>query len=183
MIGNAVAGIFGVGAPPIAPTAYESIATALPSGVSTVTFSSIPSTFKSLQLRFNLSTTAVARCSVQVNGDTTSAYPFHYLVGNGTSAFAGGSTSGVLAGLTINYYGRTDTTYPSVGIFDLVDYASTTKNKTSRSIFGMDNNGASAGYIDLDSSLWMSTAAVTSLTFLISSGTYTGTIALYGIKG
>ncbi len=162
--------------------AYESIATATPSAQSSITFSSIPSTYKHLQIRFNLITTAQTRLGVQVNGDTSSAYPFHYLSGNGTTAAAGGSTSGVLAALAVNYNARTDTTYPSVGIFDLIDYASTTKNKVSRTMFGMDNNGASAGYIELISSLWMSTAAVTSLTFLIAAGTYTGTISLYGIK-
>lgn len=183
MIGNAIAGLYGEGAPPAPLSSYESIATASPSGVSTVTFSSIPSTFKHLQIRFNLIASAQARLGVQVNADTSSAYPFHYISGNGTTVAAGGSTSGVLAALTVNFNARTDTSFPSVGVFDLLDYSSSTKNKVSRTLFGMNNNGASAGYVDYTSSLWSSTAVVSSLSFLINSGTYTGSIALYGIKG
>ena len=163
------------------PPSYESIATSTPSGVATITFSSIPSTYSSLQLRFSLTATGTQTLAVQLNGDTTAGnYATHGLSGNGTSAFAFGTINSGKLGVV--QYGRTRVD-PNVGIFDLVDYASTTKNKTSRSIFGTDNNGVAYGTIEMDSGVWLSTTAVTSLTFLANSGTFTGTIALYGIKG
>jgi hypothetical protein len=182
MIGNAIAATYGVGGPPPSTTAYESIATASPVGVGSVSFGSIPSTFKHLQIRFSIIGTGSQRLGVQANGDTGGTnYAFHVLVGNGTSAFSDGS--GNYSQLSIMYYGRTIALVPTVGVFDLMDYTSTTKNKTSRSITGVDDNGLSAGYIEMESSLWKSTSAVTSLTFLANSGTFTGSVALYGIKG
>jgi hypothetical protein len=74
-----------------------------------------------------------------------------------------------------------------VSIIDIHDYASTTRNKTFRFLTGNDRNGA--GILALFSGLWMSTSAITSLTFVPNniggaqtfiSGT---TFSLYGIKG
>ena len=45
-------------------------------------------------------------------------------------------------------------------IIDILDYANTNKNKTIRSISGIDNNGS--GDVSLTSNLWMNTAAITS---------------------
>ena len=180
MIGNAIAGLYGVGVTP-STTAYESIATSTPSAQSSITFNSIPSTFKHLQIRFSLVGSTANRLGVRVNGDSASNYSFHYLVGNGTSPFAGGSAN--YDQLSILYYGRTKVTNPTVGIFDLLDYASTDKYKTSRSLTGVDDNGASAGYVEFESGSWRSTSAVTSLEFITNTGTFTGSIALYGIKG
>jgi hypothetical protein len=75
MIGNAIAGIYGVGVTP-STTAYESISTVTVGGggVSDVTFSSIPSTFTHLQIRFigkdNRSGVATSVLFMQCNGDT-----------------------------------------------------------------------------------------------------------------
>ena len=52
MIGNAIAGLYAGGVPPVT-TAYESIATTtLSSTQATITFSSIPSTYEHLQIRW-----------------------------------------------------------------------------------------------------------------------------------
>jgi hypothetical protein len=48
-------------------------------------------------------------------------------------------------------------------IIDIQDYASTTKFKTIRVLTGNDRNGA--GGIELNSVLWRSTSAITSLVF------------------
>ena len=66
-------------------------------------------------------------------------------------------------------------------ILDVHDYASTSKNKTIRSLNGNDQNGA--GDIYLTSGLWLSTAAVTSLTLFTSANYLNTTFSLYGIKG
>ena len=150
-----------------------------PSAVSTVTFSSIPATYKSLQVRFNLVTSASSTYfGLQMNGDTGANYAFHQLAGNGAAAYAGG-------GATQNYGvinpALTVTTYPNVGIVDILDYANTNKNKTVKSIAGSNNN-TSAGCIAIESDVWLSTAAITSLTLFIGSGTFTGTVTLIGIS-
>lgn len=169
-------------------TAYESIATASLSGATTVTFSSIPSTYTSLQLRFIIRDVTGYGSSIRFNGDTGNNYARHalgaYLSGGSMTTFASGLASTNQIGVG-NWNGMTTNTF-SVGIIDIHDYASTTKNKTVRAFSGVDSNGASEGSIDLLSGVWMNTAAVSSLTFFSQGPTNftTGsTISLYGIKG
>ena len=152
------------------------------SAVSTVTFSSIPSTYKSLQVRFNLTTSVSSYWQVQFNGDTAGNYPYHNLYGTGSTTGAGGAAS--QSGLLISNY-HTVTTYPNVGIMDVLDYANVSKNKTTKALSGSNNNtsgGIGQGNIELASGVWLSTAAITSLTFFVGSGTFTGTISLYGVS-
>ena len=153
-----------------------------PSAVSTVTFSSIPSTYKSLQVRYNLIlSSANSNIELQFNGDTSSAnYAMHLLDGTGTAAQASGVASGSnnYIALTNN---QTVNTYPNVGIIDSIDYSNTSKNKTVKTLFG-GNQNTSIGYVGLTSGLWLSTAAITSLTILNAPGTFTGTISLYGVN-
>jgi hypothetical protein len=152
-----------------------------PSAVSTVTFSSIPSTYKSLQVRFNLVTSTNSAFRFQFNGDSGANYDQHTLNGSGSAASA---TAGVASTSSIQIFGfinNTSTTYPSVGVIDIVDYANTNKNKTVKSLVGTNNN-TSTGSIEIDSGTWFSTAAITSITFPVISGTFTGQITLYGVN-
>lgn len=166
------------------PPSFESIATATGDGSSaSITFSSIPSTYKHLQLRMNILTgTAGGTVLWRVNGDTGANYAAHALYGSGSAAGANYST-GVTSADFFNNVTGTGTTQPTAVILDFHDYASTTKNKVSRSIAGVDKNGS--GEIDLYSGLWLSTAAINSITIRMSSGSFstTSTFALYGIKG
>jgi hypothetical protein len=165
--------------------AYESIATANPTSGTTVTFSSIPSTYKHLQIRFNaIPSTAGGTLKMQFNGDTTSAnYAAHWLNGDGSSVYAYGQSG--YGSIPIIAAGNTVITYSNVGIVDILDYASTSKYKTVRSIAGYDNN--SVGDVEVDSGLWLSTSAISSLVITLSpylsrafaSGS---AFALYGIK-
>jgi hypothetical protein len=69
-------------------------------------------------------------------------------------------------------------------VIDILDYANTNKNKTIRSLAGSDANGS--GTIWFGSIAWLSTSAITSLSFNIESGsnfTQYSSFALYGIKG
>lgn len=165
--------------------AYESIATATPTSGSSVTFSSIASTYKHLQLRISFIGSAGATVGLQFNNDTTAAnYPAHCLYGNGASAAAAGQTSyGNVPVVAQNPGVGTVATYANVSIVDIHDYASTTKNKTVRAISGGDANGS--GYIELDSGMWINTAAISIIKLSVSGGSFaTGTtISLYGIKG
>lgn len=150
-----------------------------PSAVSTITFNSIPATYKSLQVRFNLVTTSSGIVvQTQLNGDTGTNYASHGLGGVSSTANAQGITA--RAYMANNFLG-TVTTYPNVGIIDILDYANTNKNKTVKTLFGANNNTAT-GSIEINSGLWLSTSAITSLTLLVIAGTYTGTISLYGVS-
>jgi len=164
------------------PSNFESIATATPNGVGTVTFSSIPQTYSSLQIRFSILNNQNGNAFELRLNNTTTNYAYHYLNGNGSTAAAGGSTSQSSIAIG-DLAAGTSTTQPMVGIVDIHDYASTTKNKTIRNFGGIDLNGS--GGVDLISGLFISTAAVTRLDIFVGGGTYSAgsTVSLYGIKG
>lgn len=155
----------------------------------TIEFTSIPQTYKHLQVRFmgraSGGTTASSPVGLRVN--QTGTYARHRLYGNGSSATATGSTGNgnayvayqPLNGALANAFG--------VAIIDILDYTDSTKLKTIRSFSGVDTNTSSTNWtVDLSSALNASTAAVTSLDIFddngynFASGT---TIALYGMVG
>lgn len=166
------------------PTAYESIATVTvgSGGSSTITFSSIPSTYQHLQIRAisNHSSTGAASLFYQFNSDTASNYSAHYLQGSGSSVAAGSILSTYMYAGT--GYGNTDI-YHSL-IMDILDYKDTNKYKTVRNLCGYDANGS--GYVELTSGSWRSTSAVTSISLYYEGSRnmdqYTK-FGLFGIKG
>lgn len=182
MLNNAIS-VFAAPVPPVT-NSYESIATVnLTSSASTITFSSIPATFKHLQIRSIMQQTG-SGASEQVlrfNSDSGTNYAWHQLYGDGsTAAAASGGTS--QTGIGYAWSPQGGIAYGGV-IVDILDYANTSKNKTTRSLNGWDRNGS--GYVLFRSGLWMNTAAVTSIT-LTSTGTdyaANSSFALYGIKG
>ena len=173
-----------------AASSYESIATATGTGSSaTVTFSSIPATYKHLQIRGigrNDSATNKANIGVRLNGDTGNNYTYHILVGNGSTASSFGATATVYSYLGDSTGNSATSNIVAPIIIDIIDYASTTKNKTIRSTAGNELNSATTDAdISLGSGLWLNTAAITSVSIFSNSGNWTTqtTFALYGIKG
>lgn len=167
-----------------AATAYESIATATGTGSSgTITFSSIPSTYTHLQIRMTCNDSNNGNyLQMKANNDgSASNYVRHFLAGNGSAVSAGGTASGTYASWLDSTYGGYSTNTNSVKIIDILDYASTTKNKTFRGFFGYDQNGA--GDVIISSGLWLSTSAITRIDIIDGTNFTTGsTFALYGIK-
>lgn len=163
---------------------YESIATVTvgSGGSSSISFSSIPSTYKHLQIRgIAKGTVASAALLTGFNGDTASNYNDHYIEGNGSSVVAGyDATSAIIAYGTIAPTAATSVFTATV--IDILDYANTNKYKTTRALTGYDSNGS--GYMDLNSGLWRSTAAISSITLSPTSGNFAQytQYALYGIK-
>ena len=170
---------------PATPSSYESIASITPSGVNTITFSSIPGTYKSLQIRGLCTDGQQNTLTMQLNGATTNYYS-HSLEANG-SAVAASNTTGSSIQIAGRTYGLSYSASFLAGvIIDIHDYASTTKNKTIRGFSGFDANGAAGapGEIGLNSGGWFSTTAVTSITLTMGANYSSGsTFALYGIKG
>jgi len=165
---------------------YESIATLYPTGA-TAEFTSIPSTYTHLQIRY------IARTSraditdwieMNFNSDTGNNYSYHFLRGNGsvTLASAGTSTNYAEVGTSVAQTGGSNMF--GVAVVDILDYANTNKFKTVRSLSGEDRNGE--GLIYLYSSSWRSTNAINTIVLTPGAGTNfsAGTvIELYGIRG
>jgi hypothetical protein len=173
---------------PAVSGSFESIATATGSGVSTVTFSSIPSTYTSLQIRYFIRTTSAGNyVSLRLNGNTATNYAYHSLMGDGLTTYVRGTTGATFIEIMEDFNeGTVASPSPNVGIIDIHDYASTTKNKTVRAFVGGDNNSTvtTKGNVHLASGLWLSTSAVNSLTILSQNSWTTSTVfSLYGIKG
>lgn len=184
---NNIAATLGGGVP-VSLTDYESISTVTvgAGGSSAITFSSIPSTYTHLQVRY-IARSAVSDVSDNIwsrfNSDTGSNYTFHLLEGTGSAAAAGAGTS-----QTRNLFGRCAGNTAGSNIFgaaviDILDYANTNKYKTIRNLAGDDRNGG--GSIRFESGLWLNTAAVNTLTITTNGfGNFLqySSFALYGIK-
>ena len=180
---NTIVGFLGEGAP---ATDYESIQTVTvgSGGASSISFTSIPSTYSHLQIR------GIARSTNSgdtentfstFNGDTASNYAAHYITGNGSTVSAG-----AIAPWTQTLVANLPAANISSGIFgvmiyDVLDYANTNKFKTLRSLYGNDRNGA--GSVWLSSGLWRSTSAISTITFTTGANfAQYSSFALYGIK-
>lgn len=166
---------------------FESISTVTVAsgGSSTITFSSIPSTYQHLQLRSSWGFTDITNntwLNVTFNNDSSSNYAYHSIRGNGSSV--SGATGASSASKAV--FGADDNGDPSVwasSVADILDYANTSKYKTTRALAGQDRNGA--GAVNFWSSLWMSTSAISSITIVTDFSTFRqgSKFALYGIKG
>jgi hypothetical protein len=169
-------------------TAYESIATTTvgSGGTSSVTFSSIPSGYTHLQIRGIARTNRATfpdPLKLNFNSDTGSNYARHYLAGEGSSASADAlSSQTFIRNFIISSSAATSGVFGTF-VVDVLDYAATSKYKTVRTLMGYDNNGD--GYIVLNSGLWSSTSAISSISFAGEFGTLQeySSFALYGIKG
>lgn len=175
----------------IPPSSFESIATATASGSSaTLTFSSIPSTYKHLQIRGIAKSgtgSGQRNLTMEFNASTSTNHAYHYLAGDGTNAGASGTASTNYILLNRASIQATPASTFGAFIVDIIDYASTTKNKTVRYIAGSETNSAPvADVISLGSGVLLSTTAITSISISDAgfSNFAVGTVfSLYGIKG
>jgi hypothetical protein len=164
-------------------------------GSATISFTSIPSTYKHLQIRCigasNRTGFYVNNWTMTFNSDTASNYFSHYLQGGYSTtpaATAGSSGPESYVYLTGGSTGAASNIF-TAAVIDILDYASTSKFKTVRTLMGYDVNGTGGtssygGAITLNSGLWRSTSAVSSLTIGPESFNWIGnsSFALYGIK-
>lgn len=168
--------------------AYDSIATTIlgAGSTDTVTFSSIPQTYKHLQVRIIVQGTTSFNTPFlggAINGDAGANYAAHRLFGDGATVTAQASVSSTQ--LILPRF--PDTATPSYTnmfgamIVDYLDYTGGNKNPTVRAFGGYDANGS--GQINLNSGVRLNTAAITSLTFQTLGMAQYSSFALYGIKG
>lgn len=171
--------------------AYDLLETqVLTSSASSVSFTGLGSytDYKHLQLRMTLrSTWTLGSQSLNVygkfNSSTTSNYSWHDLNGEGSSVSSNAGTGQEYFRIkTVASQGDADSGAFGAVILDILDFSNTNKNTTIRALAGVN---ATDNWISLNSGLWQTTSAVTSISFELGAGNIdTGSrLSLYGIKG
>lgn len=144
----------------------------LGSSAATVTFGSIPATYRDLRLVIGGSTSASAAFYIRLNADSGTNYNDVAMYGDGTTA---GSNS--RSNNSSGYIGIADTAINTTTV-DVMDYSATDKHKS-----WLSRGNAAGTRTESRAGRWANTAAVTSLMVATDTGTLTvGTvISLYGI--
>ena len=152
-------------------------------GASSVTFSSIPATYTDLVVKYSTRTTSAlvyGQVYVSFNGVTTNL-SYRYLEGSGSATSSGNGTGKMLAG-SGNGGTSTTNTFSNNELY-IPNYASA--NNKSVSIDSVGENNATTIYADLNTGLWSSTAAITSIVFTTDASinfVQYSTFYLYGIN-
>lgn len=151
----------------------------LGSAAATVTFSSIPGTYKDLVLEVMCgTTTGTTFANYTYNGDTGSNYSFTQIYGDGSTASSNRFSSVSNIGFTPN---TLQTSISTTLLANIQSYSNTNVYKTSVHRAGSaDNQTVSSGV-----GLWRNTAAITSITVKTSANNFqTGsTFRLWGVAG
>ena len=186
---NNIASMLGVASPAIGD--YESIQTVTVGGTAqaAISFTSISSAYKHLQIRYIARGSTRERVDLTFNSDTgATQYSAHRLYGlwNGTTQTTTSEARidrSAIWLLSASGVSTTASTF-AVGVIDLLDYSNTTTYKTSRHLGGYDDNGAANEFITFESGFWKSTNAISSITMTVASGLFQqySSFALYGIK-
>jgi hypothetical protein len=159
---------------------YKALATVtLGSSAATVTFGSIPATYRDLVVVLSGGIVGVSDTNIFVayNSDTTNAnYRAVQMSGTG-SATDGAAISSTLARI-LNYYGYATQDLNTNIIIQILDYSATDKHKTYLSRANNAGNGTAALV-----GRWGNTSAITTVEISSQAGSIrTGTtISLYGI--
>ena len=141
---------------------YTPLATVtLGASASSVTFSSIPATYRDLILIHAGTSSNASLNSVllRFNGDSGSNYPAVVMEGNGSSASSSSYTSsGVVTAYTIS-------SPVSNSVTQIMDYSATDKHKTV-----LSRKNTSSIVLGALATRWANTSAITSILCLIDSG-------------
>jgi hypothetical protein len=160
-----------------AGSTYFPIATTVGAGTSSVSFTSIPSTYTDLVLVASPVVSSAGNWHIRFNGDTGTNYSWTILTGDGSTASSVRYTN--TGYMRLGYQGYPATTAEEMLVFNLMNYANTTTNKTA-----VYRSSKASGGVDAIVGLWRSTAAINQLTITSESGTFnsSSTFTLYGIS-
>jgi hypothetical protein len=158
---------------PKMPSTYEPIQTnTLGSTTTSVTFSSIPSTYTDLIIVFSGTSNALDSLNIRFNGDTSALYSRIIISGNGSTTVSDREVSQGSSGIGLTSTTQSDTT------FQVFNYSNTTTYKTI-----LSRANVSASLVRGCAGVYRSTSAITSVTLFSSSTLNIGsTFTLYGIK-
>jgi hypothetical protein len=150
----------------------------LGSAASSITFGSIPATYRDLIIVFVGTASATSEGRMRLNGDTGTNYSYQYMNGNGSTA-TGNAVSGNNF-LRTGTNARATTTSALQMNINIMDYSATNKHKTTINRADATVSGTGAEAV---AGRWANTAAVTSVTIFTSTGNWSigTTVALYGI--
>ena len=151
----------------------------LSSAQTDVVFTNIPNTYKHLQIRGIYKSSASGMQLACYFNNTTPSTWFHEIAGSGSGNATAYASNGSYIGI-----GYAEQNQFSAIVMDVLDYANTNKNKTVRTLTGIDNNGS--GYIFMRSSTWPSNNAVSEIKISTTGAnnfTQFTSFQLYGIKG
>jgi hypothetical protein len=173
------------GGEPVALSDYELIGTAFGTGSSpTIEFTSIPQSFKHLQVRWTARATSTSRTQLlKLNGATT-GYAHHGVYANSSNVlseqYVSQTSIALFSGISSSSSGSGQI---GLGIMDILDYSSTTKNTTTRTLYGLSTDNPV--YIALHSGLFSNTQAITSIALTMAAGNFASIsrFSLYGLKG
>ncbi len=152
---------------------YTPLATVtLGASASSVTFSSIPATFRDLIVVLSVKSSGgnnLARA--RYNSDSGSNYSRVFMRGDGSSATSAAETD------TGAFIADVDSTNFFVQTTSIMDYSATDKHKTSLS------STTRGDRVQAFANRWANTAAITSVQVVISSNTFDAgsTFSLYGV--
>jgi len=176
----------------LSTNSYESIATVSvgSGGQSTISFTSIPATYTHLQIRYIARSAQVGNASsliVKYNGDTGSNYwAYHEIFADGSTVNAYNDSTATLTQIDqIPAANKTASVF-GAGVIDLLEYTSTSKQKTIRFLDGWDANGS--GSVVFGSSLYKP-STIAAINEIAITDAYAQNFvqyshfALYGIKG
>jgi hypothetical protein len=157
---------------------YTALATVtLASATSSVTFSSIPATYRDLILVVNGQFTTATGLGIRLNGDTGANYPLIVLDNDGGTPRSATDSSAT------SFYGSWSGTTSGTRYnneLQLMDYSATNKHKTALWRNGYtDNSGISR--VSAFAGRWANTAAVTSINIFATNMNTGFTFSLYGI--
>jgi len=162
------------------PATYEPIATTtLGSASSSITFSSIPSTYTDLRIVWNISgVSTTTDIPLRFNGNSSNLYSYTYLRGNGSSVASSRLVNEAQMFMTGG--NSLASGFQVALIIDIFSYAGST-NKTVLAQYLNDRNGS--GTVASNVGLWRNTAAINSVTLFAASGTLNAgtTATIYGI--
>lgn len=148
----------------------------------TVTFSSIPNTYRDLYFVYvgKSASYQSAFPSIRLNNDTTTGNYTGQEMSGAQPSTASASTMNNSYGLNINSGANVNMTNTGVIVFHVLDYSATDKHKMVLSRYNFPTSGAGAS-----GARWANTAAVTTVTFGNDFSTVNfaagSTFALYGV--
>jgi hypothetical protein len=152
----------------------------LGSSASSVTFSSIPATYRDLILVFEGSVNTGDRVvAIRFNSDSGSNYSRVQMAGTGSS-----TSSSPLSGTATDFYYQATASQQTNAVVQIMDYTATDKHKSM-----VSRANTPAAYVFANAHRWASTAAITSLQVFPATGSYGAngsfnigsTFSLYGV--
>jgi hypothetical protein len=155
----------------MAGSTYTPIQTQTVTGVSSITFNSIPSTYTDLVLVGSGSSNSSGTLYMQFNSVTSSQYSYTSLYGNGSTTGSGKTGSATPYGY-FAFYATNQNNF----IANIQNYSN---NSTYKTTISQSN---STDYTASTVMLWANTVAINSVLIAPNSGTFTGTLTLYGIQ-